>query len=255
MNQPFDLGEYIMHHASNSPEWHVPFLPPIKLPGFLSLHGLMLLFAGFFLIILFVFLFDKKSRVPHGITNLLEVLVVFIRDDIVMNYLGEKDGKKMTPLFCTFFFFILMLNLMGLIPLFSSATANFNVTGALALVTFSFMVFGAIHRHGIMVFLKSFVPSGVPFPILVILVPIEFLGLFIKTFALMIRLFANMLAGHIAILSLLGLGVVVSLFVLPLILPIALFISLLEVLVAFLQAYVFTLLSAVFIAQAYHPEH
>ena len=143
---------------------------------------------------------------------------------------------------------------MGLVPLFSSATANVNVTGALAAITLCFMVFGSIYKNGIAGFFKVFIPSGVPVPILIILTPIEFLGLLIKSFALMIRLFANMLAGHIAILALLGLVVVLGLAGLPMIV-LALFISLVEVFVVFLQAYIFTLLSAIFIGQMYHPEH
>ena len=160
----------------------------------------------------------------------------------------------MTPLFCTFFFFILGMNLMGMIPLFATATANVNVTFGLAFVTLCFMVFGAIYKNGFVGFLKAFIPSGVPAPILILLFPIEFLGLFIKAFALTIRLFANMLAGHIVILSLLGLVILMGLGALPAV-ALAVFIDLLEVLVVFLQAYIFTLLSAMFIGQMYHPEH
>ncbi|MFA5060057.1 MAG: F0F1 ATP synthase subunit A [Candidatus Omnitrophota bacterium] len=253
-NPGFNLEQYIMHHVTNAHQWRLPFLPPLELPSFLSLHALMLFFCAAFLIVLFVFCFNKKDRVPHGMTNLLEAFVVFIRDDIAVNCLGEKDGRKMTPLFCTFFFFILGLNLMGLIPLFSTATANVNVTAALALVTLSFMIFGAIYKNGFMGFVKALVPSGVPAPILIILVPIEVLGLFIKTFALTIRLFANMLAGHIVIFALLGLVVLLGFAALPAVV-LALFIYVVEILVCFLQAYIFTLLSAMFIGQMYHPAH
>jgi len=196
----------------------------------------------------------KKKRVPTGITNFLELFVIFIRDEIAVNALGKEDGRKMTPLFCTFFFFILILNLMGLIPIFVTATANINVTAGLALITLSFMIFGAIYKNGVSGFLKAVTPSGVPIPILILLVPIEVLGLFIKAFALTIRLFANMLAGHIVILSLLGLIVLMGFAALPAVL-LALFINLLEIFIALLQAYIFTLLSAMFIGQTYHPEH
>ncbi len=250
----FNLEQYIMHHVLDGHEWQLPFLPVIHLPSYLSLHGLMLIFCSIFLILLFCGLYQKKAKVPHGLTNLLEVFIVFIRDEISISCLGEKDGRKMTPLFCTFFFFILGMNLMGMIPLFVTATANVNVTGALAVVTFCFMVFGAIYKNGIGGFFKAFIPSGVPAPILILLFPIELLGLFIKTFALTIRLFANMLAGHIVILSLLGLVVLMGLGALPAV-ALAVFINLLEVLVVFLQAYIFTLLSAMFIGQMYHPQH
>ena len=214
----------------------------------------MIILWAVLLIILFCFLYKKNDRVPRGITNALEMFVVFIRDEIAISSLGEEDGRKMTPLFCTFFFFILGLNLIGLIPLFSAATANINVTGALAVITLCIMVFGAIYRHGFFGFVKSFVPSGVPLPILVILIPIEVLGVFIKAFALMIRLFANMLAGHIVILSIIGLVGLLGWVALPSII-LAVFVSLLEVFIAFLQAYIFTLLSAIFIGQLHHPEH
>src|SRR3989338_2285135 len=115
-------------------EWHLPFLPPVHLPHFITLHGFTVILCALFLIVLFVACYKKNARVPTGITNLLEVFVVFIRDEIAISALGEKDGRKMTPLFCTFFFFILGLNLMGLIPLFATATANINVTAAFALI-------------------------------------------------------------------------------------------------------------------------
>jgi len=254
MDQSFDLNSYINHHIMDSHEWSLPFIDPIQLPGFLSLHGVMMIIASLFVFLLFGVLYNKKKRVPSGITNLLEAFVIFIRDEIAINALGKEDGRKMTPLFCTFFFFILILNLMGLIPVFVTATANVNVTAGLALITLSFMIFGAIYKNGFIGFFKAFTPSGVPIPVLFLLMPIEILGLFIKAFALTIRLFANMLAGHIVIFSLIGLVVLMGAVALPAVV-LAVFINLLEILVAFLQAYIFTLLSAMFIGQTYHPEH
>jgi len=250
----FDLTQYVMHHVLDANEWHLPFLPTIHLPEYLTLHGVMLLVASVILIIAFCGLYDKKSRVPSGFTNFLESLVVFIRNEVSVMCLGEKDGKKMAPLFCTFFFFILTLNLMGLIPLFVTATANINVTGALAVITLCLMLFGTIYKNGIKGFISAVKPAGVPAPVLIILVPIEILGIFIKAFALMIRLFANMLAGHIVIFSLLGLVVLVGYAALPAV-GLALFINVMEIFIAFLQAYIFTLLSAMFIGLMYHPNH
>lgn len=251
----FNLNEYIMHHLMDSHQWHLPFLPPITLPSFLSLHALMLIICSGLLIILFCGLYQKNQRVPTGLTNLLETFVVFVRDDIAIECMGREDGRKMTPLLCTFFFFILGLNLMGMVPLFATATANVNVTAGLALVSFCVITFGAIYKNGLGGFWKALVPSGVPFFILPILVPIEILGLFIKAFALTIRLFANMLAGHIVILSILGMVVTVGyIMALPSVI-LALAISLLELFVAFLQAYIFTLLSAIFIGLVHQPEH
>jgi len=124
MKESFDLDQYIMHHVLDAQQWQLPFLPPLTLPKYLSLHGLMLIICGGFLVLLFAVIYDKKKRVPSGITNFLEMLVIFIRDEISIANLGKEDGRKLAPLFCTFFFFILGLNLMGLIPLFSTATAN-----------------------------------------------------------------------------------------------------------------------------------
>ncbi len=163
-HKSFDLEQYIMAHVLNSQEWHLPFLPPIHLPSYLSRDGLMLILCSLILIILFVLVYRKKESVPRGMTNFLEVLIVFIRDQIAKVYLGEKDGRMMTPFLCTLFFFILGLNLLGMIPLFSTATANVNVTGALAMVTLCFMIFGAIKKNGLLGFVKALTPSGVPWP-------------------------------------------------------------------------------------------
>jgi F-type H+-transporting ATPase subunit a len=160
----------------------------------------------------------------------------------------------MAPLFLTFFFFIVTCNLMGLCPLFSTATGNINVTFGLATVTFFFMVFGALYVNGPVKFFKSFAPSGVPWPILFLIVPLEMIGLVIKCAALTIRLFANMLAGHIVVFSLIGLIVSFGYAALPA-LGMAVAISIMEIFIAFLQAYIFSLLSAMFIAQMYHPAH
>ena len=250
----FQLDQYVMHHVMDSKHWSLPFLPPINLPGFLTLHGLMVILCAILLIVLFCSVYRKNERVPTGATNLLESFVQFIRDDIAIPSLGHEDGLKMTPLLCTLFFFILGLNLLGLIPIFGAATANVSVTGPLALIIFYIMTVGTIQKNGFMGFVKSFIPSGVPWPVLILIVPLEILGLFIKTFALMIRLFANMLAGHMVILCLLGLVVMFGAFALPAV-GLAVGIYLLEVLVVFLQAYIFVLLSAVFIGQMHHPEH
>jgi F-type H+-transporting ATPase subunit a len=248
------VQDYIMHHVADGHSWTLPFIGHVELPSFLSLHGLMVVLGACILLLLFGLVYRRHDEVPRGLTNFLETLVLFIRDHVAIPSMGEEDGRKMTPMLCSFFFFILCLNLMGLVPLFSTATANVSVTGALALITLSFMIFGSMVKNGIGGFFRSFVPHGIPWPVLVILVPVEFLGMFIKAFALTIRLFANMLAGHIVIFSLLGLIVTFGAFALPAV-GLALGIYFLELFVAFLQAYIFTLLSAMFIGQMYHPAH
>lgn len=243
-----------MHHVRNSHEWLLPFWGPIPLPGFLSLHALMLVICAVFLIVLFCVFYRHQDRVPTGLTNLLEAFVQFVRDGIAIPSLGEHEGDRLTPLLCTFFFFILGLNLLGQIPLFASATANISVTCALALVTFYFMTVDTVRKNGLGGFFKAFMPAGVPVIIMPFIFLMEFIGIFIKTFALMIRLFANMLAGHMLILSLLGMVVMFGWWGSPAIV-LAVGISLLELLIVFLQAYIFVLLSAVFIGQMYHPQH
>jgi len=245
---------FIMHHVKDSQSMMLFPKVNIPLPEFISLHGLMLVFSAFLLLVAFGLLYKRQDAVPSGFTNLLESFVAFIRNDIVIAYLGPEDGRKMAPLFCTFFFLILTMNLVGLVPCFAAATSNLGVTLALALVSLFFMIFGAMYRTGVVGFFKGFIPHGIPWWVLIVLLPIEILGLFIKAGALAIRLFANMLAGHIVLFNLLGLVVVFGLFALPSVVM-ALGIYLLEVFIAFLQAYLFTLLSAIFIGQRYHPEH
>lgn len=244
---------FIMHHLADSQTLKLPFFH-VQLPRFISLHGVMVVLAGFLLILLFRLFYRKDAAVPTGITNLLELFVVFIRDKIALPYLGPEYGKRMTPLFCSFFFFILALNLIGLVPCFSAATANLSVTGALAIISLGFMIFGAIYCNGLVGFVRGFMPHGVPWPVLIVLVPIEFLGLFVKAFALMVRLFANMLAGHIVVFFLIGLMFIFGLWALPFFFM-GILIYILELGVAFLQAYIFTLLSAIFIGQRFSPEH
>lgn len=245
---------YVLGKAQNALYWKLPFLGKVHLPEWLTLHGLMMVLASIFLIAAFYFAFRKQEPVPRGFANLLEVLVLFVRDKIAIANLGEEDGRKLAPLLCTFFFFILTLNLMGLIPLFATATANINVTAGLATTTLGVMVVGAIYKNGFKGFLRAFIPDGVPWPVLILLAPLEFIGLFIKTFSLTIRLFANMYAGHVVIYTLIGLVIMLGPYALPA-LGLALGIYVLKIVVALLQAYVFTLLSAMFIAQVYHSHH
>jgi F-type H+-transporting ATPase subunit a len=254
INRPSAVIQYILKKIADSDKWSVPFFNYIELPSFLSTHALMLLLGAGFLFLLFGALYNKSAMVPTGITNALEAFVIFIRDDVSISALGEEDGRKMAPIFLTFFFYILILNIMGLIPLFAGATGNVNVTAGLALGTLFFMVFGAIYKNGFVGFLKAFIPHGVPVPILFILAPIEFVSLLIKTTALTIRLFANMMAGSIVLYALIGLIVMFGMPALPGLL-LAILIFLLKIIVAFLQAYIFTMLSAIFIAQVVHPEH
>ena len=245
---------FIMHHVADAPDWHIGPVT-IGLPDFMSVHLLMAMIASVIVFLLFTKGYKKSSSVaPSGLTNALEALVLFIRDDICIAYLGKDDGRRMAPLFLTFFFLIVTMNIMGIIPIFATATANFNATLALAVMVFVTMTFGAIVKNGIGGFFKAFIPHGIPIPILVIIFAIEFLGIFIKSGVLALRLFANLLAGHIALFSILGLILTYGWFAAPAVF-LGLFVYFLEILVSFLQAYIFTMLAAMFIGQVYHPEH
>ncbi len=219
-------------------------------------HQAAMILVSLLLILVFGMIYRKSSRVPHGITNLLEVIVVFIRDEVCVSNMGKEDGKSWTPYFLTLFFFILGMNLLGLIPLGVSATGNINVTAPLAIFSFLIMTVVAIAKNGFSKWFHAFVPSGVPFPILIGLVPLEILGVAVKSFALAVRLFANMMAGHLALFTLMSFIYIYGPALAgPTAGPVALAIYALEAGVAILQAYIFTFLSALFIGQIFHPEH
>jgi F-type H+-transporting ATPase subunit a len=245
---------YIMHHMEDSQRLHLMPGLAFHLPSWITLHGLMVVLGSVILILIAWLSRKRNSDVPRGFSNLLEAFVAFIRDQVSVPFLGQEDGVRMTPLFCSFFTFILTLNLVGLIPAFYSATANINVTGALALIVLGFMVFGAMVRLGPAGFVRSFCVPGVPWPVQFLLVPLEFIGLLIKALALMIRLFANELGGHIVLFALIGLLVAYGWMALPAFLM-AIVLYLLELGVAVMQAYIFTLLSAIFIGQRFHASH
>ena len=199
---------------------------------------------------------NNLKLVPEGrLAQALEAMVQFIRDDIVKPNLRE-DWKGFMPLFCTFFFFILMNNAIGMIPFLANPTGSLSVTGMLASITFLTIIFGGIRKNGFGGFLKSFVPPDVPAFILPIIILAEVLGLFTKSFALAIRLFANMIAGHIVILTLFGMIYILQSWILaPFTIVTNLAMSVLEVLIVLIQTYVFTYLSAIFVGMSLHPEH
>jgi len=194
----------------------------------------------------------KKTGIsaPRGIQGFLEPVILFIRDDVAIPNIGDTKYARFMPYLLTVFFFILINNLLGLIPIFpfgSNVTGNINVTFVLALCTFLITQFSANKTH----WRHVFAAPGVPIWLLPIMIPIEIIGLFSKPFALMVRLFANITAGHIIVLSLVSLIFIFkSVFVAPVSIVFVLFMDCIELLVAFLQAYVFTLLSSLFIGMA-----
>jgi F-type H+-transporting ATPase subunit a len=263
-----NVGKFIVHHVTNSSEWnvlgfhiHLPQFEPVTIFGLqinfsITNHVVMIWLAAIFLLLAFGISFRKRKVVPRGFASLLEMLILFIRDEIAVPNLGQEDGKKYTPLIGTFFFFVLTCNLMGLIPLFTTPTGNINITAAMALITLGTGQLLGIKRHGLFGHFKALVPSGVPLALIPLMFVIEIMGLLAKHFALLMRLFANMVAGHIVIFAFLALVFILkSIFVVPFSIGFAVFVNLLEILVAFIQAYVFTMLSTLFIGMSLHPEH
>ncbi len=294
--EKFDAGKTIIEHVSNNTEHPILRLPTVLGIDFsITKHVFMLWFVAAIVFVVVTWAvrryLKQDRRIPTGFMNALEAVVVFVRDDIVQPNVGSKWVNTWTPLILTFFVFILCANAIGLIPVFdvlalldhfvlrtgedsflkhvlhggTTATANFNVTAALATVTFGAIIVAGSKAHGFVKHWKNIVPHGLNPFIYVILIPIEVIGMFVRPFALTMRLAANMTGGHIAILAILsfvflfaemfgkavagiGVGLAVSV-------PLAVGISALEIIVVLVQAYVFTLLTAVFIGMAIHVHH
>ena len=246
-------ADVIFHHVLDQP-WL----------GFSSKHLAFLLIVAVLVIALAQLALRsyRGGSVPKGLGAAVESLVLFIRDEVAEPNIGHGDGRKFTPLLCSFFFFILVSALFGLIPGSATSTGNISVTLALATVSFLAQQWAGISKNGFVGHFHGLVPPGMPWLLLPIMIPVEILGMFTKPFALTVRLFANMLAGHMVITTLLLLiplmgqlhwlaGVAMT----PISLVLAVFIMLLELLVAFVQAYIFTLLTAIFIGMYAHPAH
>ena len=221
-------------------------------------HVMMLMIAA--ILLLLVFLLgthrSKNQLVPKGrMANALEMLVLFVRDEIAVKNIGKEEGARYTPYILSVFFFILFANLIGLFPWMSTPTGNLGVTAALAAITFFLTQAASIRAAGVVGFFKH-LTGGVHWLLWPIMVPVEILGLFTKPFALTMRLFANMLAGHVVIFFLLGLIFIMgSVAWAGIAVPFAFGIYLLEIFVGFLQAYIFAMLSALFIGMGVAMGH
>jgi len=290
----FNAGEVIIGHVSNGPHplIHLPTLFGIDFS--VTKHVLMLWIAAavlFVLVTVTVRKFLRQDRpIPTGFMTVLEIIVEFVRDSIVEPNVGRKWTKTWTPTVLTIGLFILTSNLIGIIPIFdvlglanhvikpseesflaqvvhggTTATGNFNVTGALATISFFLIIIAGTRAHGFIKHWKNLIPGGVPVFVYPILIPIEIMGMFVRPFALMARLAANMTGGHIAILAIISfvfifaqqfsatVGVAVGAL---LSVPLAVGVMALEAIVVVpVQAYVFTLLTAVFIGMAIHAHH
>jgi F-type H+-transporting ATPase subunit a len=207
---------------------------------------------------------QREGMPPKGIQSLLEPLILFIRDDIAKNSIGEHSYEKYTPFLLSIFFFILLNNLLGLVPIFpggANVTGNITVTMALALATFITTTITGNKNYWKHIFNPPGVPWWLKLP--VPLIPfIELIGVIIKPFVLMIRLFANISAGHIIVLGFFslififgGMDAKLGYAVSPVSIAFTIFMSMLELLVAFIQAYVFTILSAIYFGMASESDH
>ena len=295
------VGSNIIHHVSNSDITHpIISLPDplgIGIDFSVTKHVLMLWIVAFLVSVSIIIpirrFLSSGQTVPRGWVNAIESIVKFIRDSIAKPNLGEKWVMTWSPVLLTFFFFILFANGIGMVPIFDilglinrfvlnvpysdsnnfingilhggvTATGNFNVTAALATVTFFSIMAAGILAHGFIKHWKNLVPHGLAWPVYIILIPIEIMGLFVKPFALTMRLAANMTGGHIALLALLSLmaifgemfsSTVAGIGVSFVAVPMAAAIAGLEIIVVLVQAYVFTLLTAVFIGMAINVHH
>lgn len=257
--EKFEFSE-LLHHLHDTREIEVPFghfefplhLPTVEIAGIrfdftITKHVFFLLLSALTLVVLAIAAArqNRKNIVPRGLGNLFEVFIVFMRDEVVLPNMG-KAGLRYMPYVLTTFFFILIMNLAGLVPYGATSTSNISVTGALALIAFVMIQLAAIRAQGLKHYLAH-LTGGVHWMLWPIMIPIEILGLFTKPFALCIRLFANMTGGHIVLVSLMGLIFIFRSYVLaPVPVLFALGISMLELFVAFLQAYIFAMLTSVF---------
>jgi ATP synthase subunit 6 len=214
-------------------------------------------------LLIFVLFTGVAAKIRAGRPTVAGAFVQWIRDEMVYPAMGKENGARYAPMFVALFFFIVIQNVVGLLPESSTPTASIFVTASLAGMTFLGMLLFGMWEQGPIAYWKHIVPHGLPPAILPIMIPVELVGLVLKPFALMIRLFANMTAGHLVVLSFLGMifyfqqqyGVAVGGLLSPVWVGFGVFIMILESFVALLQAFLFTQLTILFVAASIHPEH
>ena len=258
-----DVGSVIMQHVRNS-----EVLVPFNLFGLdlsITKHVIMLWVAGLLVTTAFLLGTRRYRReeypVPTGLSNALELIVAFVHQNIAVPNIGRQYARLWTPLLLAFFTLILTANLIGLIPFFDlipgggAATGNPLVTASLALITFLAIIVAGSVAHGFLGHWKNMIPPGLAWPVLLILIPVELLSMLVRPFALTVRLAANMTAGHIAMLAILApVFIMANPWIGVASVALNVGITFLEIIVALVQAYVFTLLSAVFIGGAINPQ-
>ena len=243
----------ILHHIQDFTIIELPTVLGVDLS--ITKHVLMMWIAAALLAVVLTLALRKPKKIPKGAGNFFESIVAFLREGIIMPYLGEK-GRPYAPYLLTAFFFILTCNLLGMVPGGAAATGDISVTVGMALLTLTMVQLSGIRTHGFKGYLKGFVPSGLPKLLIPIMVPVELIGMCTKHIALAIRLFANMTAGHLVALTMISLIFMFkSYFVAPFPILGVVFVNLLDILISLIQAYIFTILSAVFIGASVHQDH
>jgi len=279
---PFDIKEMILHHLVDSHEIELPFGRVLHLPQFDPLHigpltvdlsitkHVFFMFVAAVLVAILLISAARSARKAHeagaevgpkGAANVVEAFILFLRDEVALKNIGH-GGEKYVPYIVSVFFFVLFCNLLGLVPWGASATGNISVTAALAVMTFIIVEVAGMRALGAKGYLKTifYAPEGMSplmrIPMYLIMTPVEFLSKVTKPFALAIRLYANMTAGHAVVLALTGLIVTAVLgnvfWAAPAPLIMAVGIMILEIFVGVLQAYIFAMLSSVFIGLIRH---
>lgn len=262
--ETFNAGHLILHHIIDSREIEIPFYGPVTLPyweiaGYdvsITRSVVMMWIACAILVVVFGLAARRtKEAVPRGLRNFLEIPVLYIRDEVARKTIPHHADRYVEYLL-TCFFFILTCNLLGLVPGMSTPTGCISITATLAVCTLLVQQAGGIREYGVIGHFRNLVPRGLPFYVVIIMIPVEIMGMFAKPFALAIRLFANMTAGHVVILSLVSIIFIMkNALWAGMSIPFALFVYALEILVAFLQAFIFTMLSSLFIGMAVHSAH
>jgi F-type H+-transporting ATPase subunit a len=239
--------------------FHQKVIIPLKIGSFdISITNLtvsMFLGVGIFLILLLL-LAARPKVVPGKRQVVIEILINFVKKGIVYNMIGPKEGDKWFPLVAGVFIFILANNMIGLIPGTYTPTSNPIVPLVIALIIFFTVHITNLAKNGIKGYLRTYAPSVVPSWMYVIVVPIEAIGAIARPFSLFIRLMANMLAGHTILYVILGLIIYFkSYYIAIAAVPFALAMTVLELFVSAIQAYVFAILTALYIGEAVHPKH
>ncbi|MBA2563974.1 MAG: F0F1 ATP synthase subunit A [Gemmatimonadetes bacterium] len=264
----------IVHHLGDSHELDfAPFgtiqLPRLEVFGIdmsITKHVVFLWLSAALMLALFIPMARNRGPVRRGVGNFLEAFVVYVRDEVAVNNIGKKDAGPYVPYLLTLFFFILFANLLGLLPFGATATSNWIVTGTLALITMVVAEGSSVVKLGAGGYARQFIPVKLESQGVVgkvgnvalggLLFVIEAVSHVSRIIALMIRLAANMTAGHVVILALLGLIFILNTYVVaPISVAFAVGVYMLEIFIALVQAFIFTMLTALFIGMAVHPHH